>query len=118
MRSRRTSVASRVLSIERTIDDAVRTWEGLKQQVRDLREVLEREEPAEVPRELPSATSPPVPPALLRIGQVTSRVGLSKSTIWKLSAEREFPQPRRLGPRSVAWLASEVDAWILSRPRQ
>jgi prophage regulatory protein len=48
---------------------------------------------------------------------VRMKTGLSRSTIYAYVAAGAFPMQRRLGPRRIAWLASEVNAWIASRPR-
>jgi prophage regulatory protein len=48
---------------------------------------------------------------------VRMKTGLSRSTIYAYVATGAFPMQRRLGPRRIAWLASEVNAWIVSRPR-
>jgi len=47
---------------------------------------------------------------------VIAKTGLSRSSIYDFIARGIFPRQRRLGPRRVAWLASEVRAWIASRP--
>lgn len=52
----------------------------------------------------------------LRLRQVISVTGLSRMTIWRLERAGEFPRRRQLGARSVAWLQSEVEQWIESRP--
>jgi prophage regulatory protein len=52
----------------------------------------------------------------LRLRQVVSVTGLSRMTIWRLERAGEFPRRRQLGARSVAWLQSEVEEWIESRP--
>ena len=49
---------------------------------------------------------------------VQAKTGLSRSTIYAYVAAGCFPRQRRLGPRRIAWLASEVTAWIVTRPRQ
>jgi prophage regulatory protein len=49
---------------------------------------------------------------------VKAKTGLSRSTIYAYIATGAFPVQRRLGRRRVAWLSSEVKAWITSRPRQ
>lgn len=49
---------------------------------------------------------------------VLKKTGLSRSTIYAYIACGTFPTQRRLGPRRIAWLASEVQAWIASRPPQ
>ena len=47
---------------------------------------------------------------------VVAKTGLSRSSIYSYVAQGLFPRQRRLGPRRVGWLASEVRAWIASRP--
>ena len=47
---------------------------------------------------------------------VKAKTGLSRSTIYAYISVNMFPAQRRLGPRRVAWLATEVKAWIASRP--
>ena len=47
---------------------------------------------------------------------VVARTGLSRSSIYSYIAQGLFPRQRRLGLRRVGWLASEVRAWIRSRP--
>lgn len=49
---------------------------------------------------------------------VKAKTELSRSTIYAYIAAGAFPAQRRLGRRRVAWLSSEVKAWITSRPRQ
>lgn len=49
---------------------------------------------------------------------VKAKTALSRSTIYAYIAAGHFPAQRRLGRRRVAWLASEVRAWIRSRPSQ
>jgi len=55
------------------------------------------------------------PPNLLRRPKVEARTGYSRSTIYALMAVGDFPRPVRLGSRAVAWVESEVDAWISAR---
>lgn len=51
----------------------------------------------------------------LRLADVRSRVGLSRSQIYRKISTGEFPKPYSLGARAVAWLESEIDGWIQSR---
>lgn len=44
-------------------------------------------------------------------------VPLSLSHIDRLEKKGQFPSRRRLGPRRVAWVESEVRHWIENRPR-
>lgn len=52
---------------------------------------------------------------LLRRRQVEAATGLRRATIYERMARGQFPRPIHLGPRTVAWLASEVDGWIAAR---
>ena len=54
---------------------------------------------------------------LLRLPNVMRLTGLARSTIYKLIAAGEFPAPRKLTRRAVAWPASEVEQWVLARVR-
>lgn len=49
---------------------------------------------------------------LLRKPAVLAMTGLSESS---LARARDFPAPVRLGPRQVAWVRAEVQAWIMRR---
>ena len=54
---------------------------------------------------------------VLRLAAVIRKTNLSKSTIYRLEAQGNFPQRVRLGANSTAWHADEVDAWLVNRPR-
>jgi prophage regulatory protein len=53
---------------------------------------------------------------LLRLRDVKQKTGLGSSTIYRRIADGSFPAPRSLGPNTVRWLQSEIDAWIKSLP--
>ncbi len=55
------------------------------------------------------------PIKLLKIREVVKITGLSKSSIYDQMSRDEFPRPISLGPKSVAWLESEVLEWITNR---
>ena len=54
------------------------------------------------------------PRSLLRMSAVTERVGLRRSTIYRLVAEGSFPAPVRLlsGRRGSRWDSVAIDQWI------
>jgi prophage regulatory protein len=54
--------------------------------------------------------------AILRLPDVQALTGQSKPTIYRRVRENDFPRPIALGPRTVGWRASDVQAWIDSRP--
>jgi prophage regulatory protein len=56
--------------------------------------------------------------SFLRFPQVRTRVGLSRSTIYLKIVNGEFPKPISLGARAVAWLESDIDAWIAAQVKQ
>lgn len=49
---------------------------------------------------------------LLRLPQVKSATGLSKSTIYSRIADGTFPKQVPLGPRLVVWVESDIQNWI------
>lgn len=52
---------------------------------------------------------------LIRRWHVQNLIGLSTSQIYKMMADKTFPQPVRLTARSVAWWEHEVREWMLAR---
>ena len=40
---------------------------------------------------------------------------LSRSTIWRLERDGQFPPRRKLSGNSVGWLRHEVENWIATR---
>lgn len=53
---------------------------------------------------------------ILRLPEVMTTTGLSRSGIYDLIREKKFPQPIPLGKsRAVGWLSTELDDWITSR---
>ncbi|MCO6060386.1 AlpA family transcriptional regulator [Pseudomonas sp. MOB-449] len=51
----------------------------------------------------------------LRFGAVAEIIGLSRSTIWRLEKEGDFPKRVKLGGKSVAWRLSELNLWMSAR---
>ncbi|MDC9594953.1 AlpA family phage regulatory protein, partial [Xenorhabdus sp. IM139775] len=47
----------------------------------------------------------------IRLDYVMKKTGLEKSQIDHLIRQGNFPKPRRLGIRSMLWMAKEVDEW-------
>ena len=52
----------------------------------------------------------------LRLQAVIRVTGLSRSTLYRLIADKQFPRPVRLGPRAVAWRRTDVEASGEARP--
>jgi prophage regulatory protein len=55
---------------------------------------------------------------LLKIPEVRAKTGLSRSHLYALAQNGEFPKPVKLSERSSAWVESEVDGWIEERIAQ
>jgi prophage regulatory protein len=53
--------------------------------------------------------------SLLRLPAVKNKTGLGRSSIYLKIKLGEFPAPVSLGARSVAWVESEVSAWVANR---
>ena len=49
---------------------------------------------------------------ILRLPQVKSRTGLSRSTIYLRLSQKTFPKPISLGDRAVGWLESDIEDWL------
>ena len=53
---------------------------------------------------------------LLRMRSVMKITGLGRSTIYRLIAIHEFPNPVRLTSRAVGWRSTDIEAWSEARP--
>ncbi|TFZ02983.1 AlpA family phage regulatory protein [Ramlibacter henchirensis] len=53
--------------------------------------------------------------ALLREAEVQVISGLGHSSLYAAMRDGRFPRPVRVGPRTVRWVATEVDAFIKRR---
>jgi prophage regulatory protein len=53
--------------------------------------------------------------SFLRLPDVKSVTGLSKSSLYALIRSNSFPAPVQLGPRTVGWVRSEVQQWAAER---
>lgn len=64
---------------------------------------------------------PPVPLSnavqerFLRLPEVLHLCGLSRSSVYDLISRNAFPQQVSLGGKNVAWLHSEITAWMTDR---
>ena len=53
---------------------------------------------------------------LLRRRQVEEITGMSRSSIYRLMQDGQFPRPVKVGTAAVRWRASDITAWVESRP--
>jgi prophage regulatory protein len=62
--------------------------------------------------------NPESPDELLwNIKTVVLKTGLSRPSIYRYMKRGRFPACRRVGPNRVAWVPSEIVAWIETCPR-
>ena len=48
--------------------------------------------------------------------EVRGVTGLSRTTVWRMEAQGDFPRRRQITTKRVGWLVSEVEKWAESRP--
>ena len=51
----------------------------------------------------------------MREAEVRRLTGLSRTTRWRLEKRDKFPKRRRISDNAIAWLESEVRAWMVER---
>lgn len=71
--------------------------------------------PAQQPPEQTAAPTSPQPRRFIKQAEVRGHTTLSTSEIYRRIAAGTFPAPIKLGPKSVAWIESEVLAWCEAR---
>ncbi|EAO3469328.1 TPA_asm: AlpA family transcriptional regulator [Salmonella enterica subsp. houtenae serovar 16:z4,z32:-] len=54
------------------------------------------------------------PTRLIRLPEVLERTGYGKAWIYRLIKDDKFLAPVKIGTRAVAFVESEIDAWIQS----
>ncbi len=52
---------------------------------------------------------------VLRLASVMRRIGLGRSTIYRLIASQDFPAPVKLAGRAVGWRRSDLERWSAAR---
>lgn len=59
-----------------------------------------------------SAPTPKTQARLIRFPEVIKRTGKSRASIYAAMGKGGFPTTVKLGPKSVAFIEHEIDAWI------
>jgi prophage regulatory protein len=54
-------------------------------------------------------------PRLIKLNEVLKITGLSKSSVYRLINQKDFPEQIRIIDNRVGWIESEVDDWVQSR---
>jgi prophage regulatory protein len=45
-------------------------------------------------------------------------LGISRSTIYRLMLDEEFPRHIKLGRRAVGWKSEDIDEWLLGQAEE
>ena len=72
-------------------------------------------QPAKERRNRATEEAPAIRDSLMRRIEVQKDTGLSRTALYRLIAGKDFPTQIHLSANTVAWLRSEVDAWIADR---
>jgi prophage regulatory protein len=100
------------------LQDDVRTLVDLHRETTELLYILRSLPPERPPAQVPAPSTKamqdtgPKLPRLLPFREVTQRVALSRSTIWRLERAGQFPNRRRLSVNKVAWWEPEIQQWL------
>lgn len=62
-----------------------------------------------------AAHAPPASRRVLRLPEVISKTGLSRTTLYTMSKTGQFPLSISLGGKAMGWIEAEIDAWIEDR---
>lgn len=57
-----------------------------------------------------------LPDSLLRMAAVRARLGVGRTTVWKLVRTGQLPPPVKLTATARAWRASDIERFIRERP--
>lgn len=52
---------------------------------------------------------------IIRPKKLFEKIGLSRSTVWRLEKEGKFPKHIKLSSQAIGWVEAEIDAWLLNR---
>ena len=55
---------------------------------------------------------------LLKFAQVVEITGIGRSQLYRKIASGEFPDPIRVGPKSIRFREDDVQQWVDSCPRR
>lgn len=70
---------------------------------------------AQAKADAPVQAAQPAGTYMMRLPEVLSLVGLSKSTLYSLIKSGDFAAPVKLGARAVAWPSHLVNQWLADR---
>ena len=51
-------------------------------------------------------------PQIIRRKDIEERLKISRSSIYAMMSQGEFPKPVRLGRRAVGWKSTDIEKWL------
>jgi len=62
-----------------------------------------------------SVTSCPPTRKYIRAQELATILAVHRTTLWRWVHDGHLPRPVRLGPNTVAWDSTQIDAWLAAR---
>jgi prophage regulatory protein len=62
-----------------------------------------------------SVTSPIPNRQYIRAQELAAMLAVHRTTLWRWVHVGHLPQPVKLGPNTVAWESTQIDAWLAAR---
>jgi predicted DNA-binding transcriptional regulator AlpA len=114
LHGRAAEVARRVLNDARILEELQGDTSAL------LGELWSRQAEPLIHLKLPADLTPrtaddPRSPRFLRFKEVARRVGLSRSSVWRMERNGHFPHHHRLSTNSIAWWEHDIEDWLRNR---
>jgi prophage regulatory protein len=50
---------------------------------------------------------------LIRDKQVAGKLGIGRTTVWRMVKEGRLPKPMKLGTKTSVWLEADIEAFIM-----
>ncbi len=103
---------------KRTLGELIQDREAALHEIRRLQGNIERlrvdrdhkQRAAEISSHL-ADKHPSNAPMLLALRELCELLSISRSSIYKWLSEGDFPQPIRIGGRSIRWRVEDIEAW-------
>ena len=51
----------------------------------------------------------------VRAQELATMLAVHRTTLWRWVRDGHLPRPVQLGPNTVAWNSTQIDAWLASR---
>jgi len=62
-----------------------------------------------------SVTSPIPTRQYIRAQELAAMLAVHRTTLWRWVHDGHLPRPIKLGPNTVAWESTQIDAWLAAR---